>query len=186
MTINDVLMAGCTKRYHTWPIIGDAQTVGYHSWGVAVILTMICEPSVKLLKAGLFHDMAEHHVGDTPAPAKWANPGFADELRATERIEEERLGIDRVLDTLSADEQWQLDLADLLELCSFALHEIRLGNTYCHRVFVNGYKHLVGKKDIHLNPAAHELLSEMMREIFLDLPAEMMEEIHNVQPVTAN
>jgi 5'-deoxynucleotidase YfbR-like HD superfamily hydrolase len=186
MNIHDVIMGGCTKRYHTWPIVGDEQTVGYHSWGVAVILTMICEPSTKLLKAALFHDMAEHHVGDTPAPAKWANPRFAEELRTIERIEEERLGIDRVLEALSSQEKWHLDLADLLELCSFAYMEIKKGNIYCHRVYVNGYKHLIGKKNIHLNPVASELLSEMTREIFEQLPIEMMQEMQDAHPVPAD
>lgn len=184
MTISDVLMGGCTKRYHTWPTVGDAQTVGYHSWGVAVILTLICEPSVKLLKAGLFHDMAEHHVGDTPAPAKWANPQFAEELRKTERIEEFRLGIDRVLDTLSSQEQWHLNLADLLELCSYAMYQVKSGNTYCHRVFVNGYKHLKFKKDIHLNSQAQEILDEMTREIFEQIPTEMQEEMQGASVTT--
>jgi hypothetical protein len=147
---------------------------------------MICEPSAKLLKAALFHDMPEHHVGDTPAPAKWANPKFAEELRTTERMEEERLGIDRVLDSLSAQEQWHLDLADLLELCSYAYDQILKGNTYCNRVFVNGHKHLVGKKNIHLCPAANEILSWMTREIFDLLPTEMHEEMANAHPVTAN
>jgi hypothetical protein len=185
MTINDILMAGSTKRYHTWPMIGEQQ-VSTHSWGVAVILTIICEPSAKLLKAGLFHDMGEHFGGDTPAPAKWANPRFAEELRTVERIEEERLGIDRVLGTLSAQEQWFLDLADLLELCSYAMHQILLGNRYCCRVYVTGYKHLVGKKDVHLNITALEMLGEMTREIFDKLPESMVEEMASVGSVATN
>ena len=180
MTITEVQMGGQTKRYHTWPTIGE-QSVSAHSWGVAVILTLICEPSLKLMKAALFHDMAEHDVGDTPAPAKWANPKFAEELRKTERQFEFKMGIDRVLDTLSAQEQWHLDLADLLELCSFATVQVKLGNTYCQRVFVNGYKHLVMKKDIHLNGAAQEILSELTREIFEGLPTDMVEEMQGAR-----
>lgn len=182
MTITDVIMGGCTKRYHTWPIVGDAQTVGYHSWGVAVILTMICDPSAKLLKAALFHDMAEHHVGDTPAPAKWANPKFAEELRETEKVFETKMGIGVVLWALSSEEQWMLDLADLLELCSYAMHQIKCGNGYCCRVFVNGYKHLVGKKNVHLNLKAREILDWMRREICTQLPDDMVTEIMNVVP----
>ena len=180
MTIQEMIMSGTTRRYHTWPIVGSSQNIRDHSWGVAVILTMICEPSARLLKAALFHDMAEHNAGDTPAPAKWANPRLAYELRTTEQIFEKKLGIDRVLESLSAQEKWHLELADLLELCAYAMMQIQMGNTYCHRVFVNGYRHLIEKKNIHLLPAAQELLDDMARDIFESLPGNVVEEMQSV------
>ena len=81
----NVLDGGEVKRYHTLSTIGE-QTVGSHSWGVAVILNWL-EPQISkhaILKA-LTHDVAEKQTGDMPAPTKWNNKDLAFELALVEK-----------------------------------------------------------------------------------------------------
>ena len=60
-----------TERFHTVRRI-HSETVGHHSFGVAwfCILLHPVQPSSDLLIAALSHDVAEHEVGDLPAPTK--------------------------------------------------------------------------------------------------------------------
>lgn len=74
------------QRYHTEP--GMAQSVGFHSYGVAVLIARFCNnPGVSLLKAALYHDLGEQVVGDVPSMQKWANSDLAHTLDAAEEAE---------------------------------------------------------------------------------------------------
>jgi 5'-deoxynucleotidase YfbR-like HD superfamily hydrolase len=126
---------GGVRRYHTRPIIGE-QTVAAHSWGVAVILLEICEPSPALMRAALYHDVAEYETGDVPATAKWANASLKTALDAIEREVEGRLGISA--DGLSAEELFLLKVADMFELLWFCVDQRWLGNRGIAEIFRNG------------------------------------------------
>src|SRR5690349_19381109 len=82
---------GQVRRWHVERM--PEQSVAEHSHGVAVILCFICEPSALLLKAALFHDLAEKQVGDMPAPIKWDFPHIAQFLDEQSDRVERHLGI---------------------------------------------------------------------------------------------
>ena len=67
---------GETRRYHGFRMLQE-DTVGHHSFNVACIIMAIRpDASATLLRAALKHDIAEHIVGDMPAPAKRAMPHY--------------------------------------------------------------------------------------------------------------
>lgn len=61
---------GYTTRYHTERTLRE-DTVGHHSFNVAAIVMYVRpDASAALLRAALLHDVAEHVLGDIPAPVK--------------------------------------------------------------------------------------------------------------------
>jgi 5'-deoxynucleotidase YfbR-like HD superfamily hydrolase len=125
------------KRWHAFPIIGE-QTTADHSWGVAAIICLITEPSVKLLKAALFHDTAEWYTGDVPHQSKRDWPSVA---RAVNLAEEQINGFltgayGIQMYGLSEEEENILKWADMCELAFFCKHQIQLGNTYLLDTYV--------------------------------------------------
>lgn len=129
---------GLTHRYHTVP--GMEQTVGEHSWGVAIIILQLNpSPSTSLIRAALYHDCAEKFTGDVPATVKWANPGLRKELDEVEERWERSLGIDVQLTEFEKD--W-LKAADMIELILFCSHAIMLGNEYAREIHDRGLHYL--------------------------------------------
>jgi 5'-deoxynucleotidase YfbR-like HD superfamily hydrolase len=149
--IGTVRKAAYIKRFHTVPTVGESQTVGAHSWGVATLLNELWPHSSKgLLLATLYHDVAEVLIGDIPATTKWAYPDFAEAVARVEADAEEKLGIHIVLND---EEKKRLKICDMLELVIFASEQIKLGNHYFEPVFENGVKYLwdrySGDKEYH-------------------------------------
>lgn len=121
----DLLNFGKVRRYHTVPDEGRGQTTAEHAWGVAVLIaTYHPSPSPDLLKAALFHDLAEAYVGDTPATAKWFWGALHNALEQAEREVNEDYGW-RIELTIS-EQQW-LAACDMLELYLYA--QYRAGYT---------------------------------------------------------
>lgn len=133
--------AGKVLRYHTVSLIKQ-QDLAAHSWGVmTIILYLEPEPSPALVRAGLFHDLAESYTGDMPAPTKRANPKIAEKLERLERKREVELGISY---ELSAHEQLLLKVADAAELVLFCHREANLGNAYAVDIRARGVEYLRG------------------------------------------
>ena len=67
----NTLEAGRVARYHAAPTVAP-QTVGHHSWGVAVLCLYVTggEASRELIIQALVHDAAELHTGDVPFTVK--------------------------------------------------------------------------------------------------------------------
>lgn len=112
-------------RYHTVFTI-NKETVGHHSHGVAMMALMI-DPSASasLLKAALYHDLAEQVVGDIPSPAKRE----FDLGRKLDELEDsiiEQAGIE--IPDLTPEESRVLKLADIAQGALFCAREIQLGN----------------------------------------------------------
>lgn len=126
MNLNKLYSTGRVKRFHTTDL--PAQTIGHHSWGVALICEAVYPkphlPSVNLLMAALTHDCAESHTGDVPSPAFKAHPELAQVVHAIERQFNRENDIDY---ELTDRERHILRWADMLECVLYAEHCVHLG-----------------------------------------------------------
>ena len=118
-------------RYHTVRTL-QAETVGHHSHGVA-LLCLLLRPDATpaLLKAALVHDLAEHQLGDLPSPAK-KKYGIGEQVNALEAELLRGVGLDVAL---TGDEQRTLKIADILQGMMFCRREIDLGNNKMRVIF---------------------------------------------------
>ena len=156
----EIERGGVIKRYHTLETIGE-QSVGAHSWGVAMILVYL-EPEISktaILKA-LTHDIAELYTGDIPAPVKWDNPTLVKSLKAIELAYEQTLGIDYSRE-LGKQEALLFKQADMFELLFFCMRQRKMGNTNMNLVFSNGVEYLANQK---LNERGSALLGKLIEE----------------------
>ena len=118
-------------RYHTVRTL-QIETVGHHSHGVAMFCTLITkEPSANLLKAALFHDLAEHQLGDIPSPAK-KKYGIGEQVNELENalLDSHQLSVE-----LTKEEARILKLADIFQGMMFCLRELELGNGKMREIF---------------------------------------------------
>lgn len=130
---------GNTRRYHTMRTVME-DTVGHHSYNVACII-MHLRPDCRavLLRAALKHDMAEHMVGDMPAPTKRAMPDYVNDAGQSRTFrevfgeyEESRAleyGVALEEGQLTEGERWVLKLADAMDGMRFCIQERQLGNS---------------------------------------------------------
>jgi len=130
---------GDVKRFHTVTMLRE-NLVSAHSWGVAVLICDILpNPSVNLLKAALYHDVAEHVTGDISAPTKWQFPKLAEALLEVESEVEKRLGLNA---DLTEEERLILKFADMSDLILFCTQEFRLGNREAVEIINRGLAYL--------------------------------------------
>lgn len=137
----DVVTKGASvKRFHTVPTIGN-ETVGEHSFSVAMMCLALTDgkASSQLIKAALFHDLAEQHTGDTPATSKWANPMLKTVLQAMEESFEEQNGL--VVDLPERD-KLVLKWSDMLSLLLYCKQQRDLGNKNMNVIFSRGVEYL--------------------------------------------
>lgn len=143
---------GETRRYHGFRMLME-DTVGYHSYNVVcIILKVMPDASAALLRAAIKHDMAEHIVGDMPAPSKRAAPdyhlgGSESSNRMTFREwfgdHEAKTAAEhgvQLEEELTDEEAWLLKFADSLDGMRFCLNERHLGNQHprlvrCYHTF---------------------------------------------------
>lgn len=122
------------RRFHTWPIIRE-QRIDEHSYGAALI-AMYLDPQLNgdILKAVLFHDLAEWFTGDTPGPAKRMSQELKNGLTKLEEACEEYLGTNIPLDDYG---KLIVKLADNLEGLMYCFEERMLGNRNIDQAFKN-------------------------------------------------
>lgn len=118
--------AGRVKRYHAWPTI-QTQTIGEHSWQVALIYEQIFGP----LNPGIeryirLHDVAELKVGDIPFPVKSDNPELKAAFTKVEDAALKQWGI--TLPALHSGIIANIKICDLLEMMCFGMTEREMGN----------------------------------------------------------
>lgn len=141
-TLMKIRQGGDVKRFHTVTMHRE-HLVSSHSWGVAtLILHVIPEPSLNLIKAALWHDVAEQATGDMPATTKWANPALAAALADVEESVEEELGLFVVLNEY---ERWLLKFFDMADLVLACLQEYHLGNREALVIAKRGVEYLMNK-----------------------------------------
>jgi hypothetical protein len=140
--VNHAINGAAVKRFHTVPTIGE-ETVGTHSFGVAMMVLAITDQkaSANLIRAALFHDMAEQVTGDTPFTSKKAFPMVQCALAVVEEAWEEENGF-KV--ELNKRDKAVLKWADMLQLLWFCKTQRDLGNTNMDPVFTRGVEYLKG------------------------------------------
>lgn len=126
VAIRTIHCGGRTTRFHTLDTVAK-DTVASHSFGVAWIAYVISggSPSANLLVHCLRHDLAEHALGDIPAPVK-RNLGLSEGF---DKMEEEFLTrMNLPTPELTADEFRIFKLADNLDGLRFCIAEENRGN----------------------------------------------------------
>lgn len=116
---------GAVKRCHVLPS-NTEYTVASHSYNaVSLLLLLHPNPSLALIKAVQWHDVAERWMGDLPSIVKHECP----ELKAVyERIEEQRLRALGLAQDLTPEEKNWLKAVDTFECYLWVREEQRLGN----------------------------------------------------------
>ena len=160
-TIQFIATGAEVIRYHTVFTFNN-ETVGHHSHGVAMmVLMMKPDASASLLKAALYHDLAEQVVGDIPSPTK-RQSGLGKHLDKLELAIIEDAGIENP--KLTDEEARVLKLADIAQGALFCAREIQLGNKRLIPVFTRyiiyaSEKNLEGR-EAHLFNAIREIANE--------------------------
>lgn len=118
-----------TERYHTIRTL-QRETVGHHSHGVAMFVVLLGGGEA-VLRAALFHDLAEYVLGDIPSPAKKCY-GIGEQVNA---LEEQLLRGVRFDIELGEQNKRMLKFADIFQGMSFCTREVQMGNTKMVSVF---------------------------------------------------
>lgn len=125
---------GHVQRAHGIPHFGSYD-VAAHTWHIGTLLFLLHpNPSLNLVKAVHFHDIAERWVGDIPAIAKWASPTLKAE---SDRLEDQILGALGVYTALDPEEMQWLRALDLLELFLWCIDQGYMGNGNTNNVIDN-------------------------------------------------
>jgi len=128
-------LAGCVKRYSTWPMLRE-QTVGHHCWRVACIYVEIFGmPRAEVLYFCLHHDSGELWSGDIPFGVKKQMPGLKDLMTQAESVGLHQLELR--LPELTKEERIKVKISDLLEMHETGEHEMNLGNKYAEPIVLD-------------------------------------------------
>jgi 5'-deoxynucleotidase YfbR-like HD superfamily hydrolase len=134
-----IRQGGNVKRFHTRTMLRE-HLVSSHSWGVATLVLAVHPlASADLLKAALYHDVAEGTTGDIAAPTKWEHPELAAAARKVEQHVEKYLGIEP---SLTTDEEAVLKFCDMGDLILSCIEERNLGNREAGKIIDNGLNYL--------------------------------------------
>ena len=111
----DLYRSGFVQRWHTHPTLARlGQTLAHHQWGVTtLIMSLHGRPSVRLLRAALWHDVGEVVYGDVPYSAKESNPELTALLDEAEF--QAAFKMTGYYHHLSADDKLWLAMCDRLE-----------------------------------------------------------------------
>lgn len=119
--------ASMIERSHIVPKHGTYNN-GFHQYNVtAMLLVLHPEPSPRLIRACMFHDVAERFVGDTPYTAKQTFPNLREALWLSESSVDHILGINETLSTPEND--WLVAL-DIVEFWLWADGQVEMGNNF--------------------------------------------------------
>jgi 5'-deoxynucleotidase YfbR-like HD superfamily hydrolase len=157
-----------TVRYHT-EVTLQRQTVGQHSCGVALLCDVLTEgkASADLLRAALVHDLAEHRLGDMPAPAK-RELGIRGVFQ---KSEDDLLHEHDLFVGLTDEDEHVLKIADAMDGMLNCIQERRLGNTIISYIYNNFdsyvYMLVYGSVDKPVHPIRrHEQVFSEIRNLW--------------------
>jgi 5'-deoxynucleotidase YfbR-like HD superfamily hydrolase len=151
--------AASVKRLHTRRTI-HSQTVGEHTFGVLGLLFEVCEPSIELVKAALYHDVPEAITGDVPSPAKRV---YAIK-EAFEAFEDDIELVYSLTTTLTPLEQRLLRFCDVMELIIFATEEAEMGNAMMLMVRERALSYLLRDGLYNINDATTTLFLKIQHQ----------------------
>ena len=121
---------GRVERCHCFPT-NSRPTVGLHTFNAVSMLLILCpDPTINMIKALQFHDMAERFLGDMPSPVKQKEKSLCFHY---EKIENFILIEYGMYPKLDEREQMWVRAMDLLEFLMFIKHELNLGNKYAQQ-----------------------------------------------------
>jgi 5'-deoxynucleotidase YfbR-like HD superfamily hydrolase len=134
-TLLAIRKGGNVNRFHTI-VTHREHLVSSHSWGVTAIVDYLTSQagSASLLRAALYHDVAEYVTGDVAADTKIAYPVLKETLDNITATVELDLGI-RI--PLGDFERSILRYADLADLGLNCLEELSLGNRNMISILAN-------------------------------------------------
>jgi 5'-deoxynucleotidase YfbR-like HD superfamily hydrolase len=146
--IKFVYNGGRPQRFHTHDTL-LRQNVAEHSFYVTALATILYNDELPLLdfatliRACLFHDVAEHVVGDLPSPTKRQS----DVLKKTiDEFEYQALSRQNLYIPLPSVLKRKLKICDNLDGLMFCVREKAMGNRRMRVVFYNYYKYLVEQR----------------------------------------
>jgi hypothetical protein len=114
-------LAGMVKRWHTHSYTIRPQDVAQHSFGVATCISLLHpDPSARLLKAALHHDLPELKFGDMPRWAKRETPEITAMLARGEDALMDKYEFVNAITLDNEEKQW-LDGADLFDAWMFLM-----------------------------------------------------------------
>lgn len=154
---NAVRAGGSVRRYHTHRVLCE-DTVASHSYGVAVMLDLMYEgrAPAHMLRAALYHDVAEYMFGDIPSPAK--RLFNSSDLRTAE---DQFMRSHGLFTELSEWERFVLKMADLFDGLMFCTEERERGNATLVVIWNTYYKYIKEKMESQLPifqaTVAHEI-----------------------------
>lgn len=146
MEFDEAWNAGQIARFHT-ERVQRRQTVGEHSWGVALICLTLWPDRTDLIGGAIVHDIGELYLGDLPHPAKGL---YVDVER--ERAAEKRL-LENYADfySLTVADGYRLKIADMMDFVFYVQREAMMGNMLVKPLVVKGTE--LTKRRIELLPA---------------------------------
>lgn len=170
-TLDFILNGAETKRFHTWPTLREDR-VDSHAFRVAMICAVIAQSAepvngqgltLPLIMAALTHDLAEHKLGDLPAPAKRDMPPMQDGMsfRTAWGLMELALLTENSLDwepLLSEKEQHWLKLADAMDGALFCTRERMMGNKLMETPYHNFISYIVAELWVDEEPIIHDIV----------------------------
>lgn len=141
-TIIDVRAGGRVDRLHTVHKTRP-YSVAEHSWNIWMLIHQL-DPSVldiHLTQYIMFHDVAEHWVGDVPAPVKWMNPAMGHEYALMEsEIAHKLTNFHR--EELSEYQHELFKFCDMLDLLLFCREEEWRGNRELQGIQARAFDYL--------------------------------------------
>lgn len=129
--IHNLRDAGGIARFHTEPKI-PPQTVGQHSFNMAIMAHLLWPDDWQLQHQCLVHDVGEQGPGDIPATAKWRWPRLAYQCGLAEREVRDGMGIGVHLTSI---QHAKLKFLDRLELCWYCAELVVQGNRYAREIY---------------------------------------------------
>lgn len=122
--------SGLVKRWHVITTLRE-QTVAEHSaQALSLLLLLHPDPSIRLIKAILWHDSSELKCGDVPSPVRRENPELDAAYRRAERALAKKSHPSYAEIELTLTEKQWLQAVDVLELWLHCHDETMLGNQH--------------------------------------------------------
>lgn len=193
INIDELLSGGFHRlshvnRYSSIPVIRK-ENVAEHSWYVGFYAYAIGKDLDrrgveidfgKLLSRAMLHDIDESFTGDFLRVVKYSHPDLKKALDSvsTKMIYQiqDKLGIDMKNDweTAKADdiEGDIIKIVDLARVVSYAMEELRCGNTYMKPILHECRNYLASLKTEDLNPVLNQYLDAILSWLYTHCPAE--------------